>query len=250
MLPRTADTFARRAVARPGDRNADRNGNFTGRLLSPRRHLFAACLVLVAALAALAQTGYRRPPQAVLDVLNAPAAPTASLSPTRDYMLLMTSVRYPPISELAQPMLRLAGVRINPNTSGPHRAPNFIALSVKKISDSDGAETKVALPDGAQLGSPAWSADGKHFAFTNTTPAGIELWVGEAATAKVRRLKGVTVNAAYGEPLQWMPDNKTLAVQLVPARRAAAPPRPACRRGLTSRRALAALPERSRSRTS
>jgi dipeptidyl aminopeptidase/acylaminoacyl peptidase len=186
--------------------------------------LYAACLVLVAALAALAQTGYRKPPQAVLDVLNAPAPPVASLSPTRDYMLLLTGVRYPPISELAQPMLRLAGVRINPNTSGPHRAPNFVALSVKKISD--GAETKVTLPAGAQLGFPAWSADGEHFAFTNTTPTGIELWVGETATAKVRRLKGITVNAAYGEPVQWMPDNKTLVVQLVPARRAAAPVAP------------------------
>jgi dipeptidyl aminopeptidase/acylaminoacyl peptidase len=180
--------------------------------------------VLVAALAALAQTGYKKPPQAVLDVLNAPAPPVASLSPTRDYMLLLTGVRYPPISELAQPMLRLAGERINPNTSGPHRAPNFIALSVKKISD--GVETKVTLPTGAQLGSPAWSADGAHFAFTNTTPTGIELWVGETATAKVRRLKGITVNAVYGEPVQWMPDNKTLVVQLVPARRAAAPVAP------------------------
>ncbi len=163
--------------------------------------------------------GYRQPPQAVLDVLNAPVAPAASISPARDRMLLATGVRYPPIADLAQPMLRLAGLRLNPNTNGPHRAAYFVALSLKRLAD--GAETKLELPAGAHVGFPVWSGDGQHFAFTNTLPNGIELWTGDAATGKVAKLKGVTVNAAYGEPLQWMPDNRTLLVQLVPAKRAA-----------------------------
>lgn len=191
---------------------------------SSARRLSAFALVLLAACAALAQTTYKKPPQPVLDVLNAPVPPVASISPTRDYMLLLTGVRYPPISELAQPMLRLAGLRINPNTAGPHRDLNFVVLSVKRISD--GAETKVALPAGAHVGVPAWSADGKQFAFTNTTPGGIELWVGETATAKARKLKGVVLNAVYGEPVRWMPDSKTLIAQLVPSKRAAAPVAP------------------------
>src|SRR5215207_726354 len=221
MSPRTAGTPARRPRTSPRER---------GRNLGPRadslsrRFAPALCLLLLAAFAALAQTTYKKPPQAVLDVLNAPVPPAASISPARDYMLLLTGVRYPPISELAQPMLRLAGLRINPNISGPHRAPTFVAVSVKRISD--GAETKVALPAGAQAGVPAWSADGRHFAFTNTAPAGLELWVGETATAKARKIKNVAVNAVYGEPLQWMPDGKTLLVQLVPAKRAAAPVAP------------------------
>src|ERR1044071_7707308 len=93
---------------------------------------------------AFGQTTYKKPPKEVLDVLNAPVTPSASISPTREHLLLATGVRYPPISELAQPMLRLAGLRINPNTTGPHRAPYFVALSLKKVSD--GAETKIQLP--------------------------------------------------------------------------------------------------------
>src|ERR1044072_2727377 len=76
------------------------------------RALAALCLLLAAASALSAQT-YQKPPQAVLDVLNAPVPPVGALSPTREYMLLAQGVRYPPISELAQPMLRLAGMRIN-----------------------------------------------------------------------------------------------------------------------------------------
>ncbi|HEX8116258.1 MAG TPA: prolyl oligopeptidase family serine peptidase, partial [Pyrinomonadaceae bacterium] len=176
--------------------------------------------MLAAAGAALAQT-YQKPPQAVLDVLNAPVPPTGALSPTREYMLLAQGVRYPPVSELAQPMLRLAGLRINPNTTGRHRAPYFVALSLKKVAD--GSERKVELPAGAQAGLPVWSADGRRFAFTNTTPTGIELWVGDPSTARASKLKNVVVSGVYGTPVQWMPDNTTLLVQTVPAKRGAPP---------------------------
>ncbi|MDT5270160.1 MAG: hypothetical protein QOH49_2346 [Acidobacteriota bacterium] len=184
------------------------------------RALIALCILLAAAGTLSAQT-YQKPPQAVLDVLNAPVPPVGALSPTREYMLLAQGVRYPPISELAQPMLRLAGLRINPNTTGRHRAPFYVALSLKRVSD--GSERKVELPKGAQAGFPVWSAEGRRFAFTNTTPSGIELWAGDPATARVWKLKGIAVNAVYGTPVQWMPDNKTLLVQTVPAKRGVAP---------------------------
>ena len=182
--------------------------------------LAALCCVFAPAAALRAQT-YQKPPQAVLDVLNAPVPPVGILSPTREYMLLAQGVRYPPLSELAQPMLRLAGLRINPKTTGRHRAPYYVALTLKKVSD--GSERRVELPAGAQAGAPVWSADGRRFAFTNTTQGGIELWAGDAASARVRKLKGFAVSAVYGRPVGWMPDNRTLLVQTVPAGRGAPP---------------------------
>src|SRR5687768_10553961 len=106
----------------------------------------AAALILIAAFAtsATAQQGYKQPPQAVLDILRAAVTPTASVSPARDSILLSTGLRYPPIADLAQPMLRLAGLRINPNTYGPHRYQYAVALTLKRISD--GSEVKIALP--------------------------------------------------------------------------------------------------------
>jgi dipeptidyl aminopeptidase/acylaminoacyl peptidase len=182
--------------------------------------LAALCCVFASAAAPQAQT-YQKPPQAVLDVLNAPVPPVGALSPTREYMLLAQGVRYPPISELAQPMLRLAGLRINPNTTGRHRAPFYVGLTLKKVSD--GSERKVELPSGAQAGFPVWSPDGRHFAFTNTTPTGVELWAGDASTGRAWKLKGVVVSAVYGTPVQWMADNRTLLALTVPAKRGAPP---------------------------
>jgi dipeptidyl aminopeptidase/acylaminoacyl peptidase len=188
------------------------------------RFLLIALLVVFVCFSA-AEEKYQKPPKAVLDVLNAPPTPLVEISPTRDTMVLMEWQRYPSIAELAQPMLRLAGLRINPKTNGPHRRLTAITgLMLKKLPN--GKEVKLATPAGGRLGAPEFSYDGKQFAFINTTPAGIELWVGNTATASVRKLAGIRLNGAYGDAVRWMPDNKTLLVQTIPAGRGAPPAAP------------------------
>ena len=93
---------------------------------------------------ALAQQGYKKPPKEVLDILHAPVTPTAAISPTRDNILLATGLRYPPLADLSQPMLRLAGRRINPASNSPHRFQYSVALSLKRIAD--GSEIKIDVP--------------------------------------------------------------------------------------------------------
>src|SRR5262245_39540470 len=144
-----------------------------------KRLSLVALILVMAAVTAVAEEGYKKPPQAVLDVLNAPLPPQISVSPSRDYLLLADRSAYPPIADLAQPMLRLAGLRINPNTNGPHRGTYYTGLTLKKIAD--GTDIRIALPANAKISLPRWSPDGKSFAFTNTIANGIELWIGDAA---------------------------------------------------------------------
>jgi len=187
---------------------------------STARFLSLVLVLLLAGFAA-AQEGYKKPPKEVLDILSAPVTPTGSVSPARDVMLLATGLRYPPLADLAQPMLRLAGLRINPRTNGPHRFSYAVALTLKRISD--GTEMKLALPAGAKITLIQWSGDGKHLAFLNTTATAVELWVADATNGKLQQLKSVKVNNAYGDAFQWMPDNHTLLVQDLPATRPPAP---------------------------
>jgi hypothetical protein len=184
-----------------------------------KTQVIRSLLFLVLPIACLAQGAYKQPSKEIMDVLNAPAIPTVSVSPIRDRLALLEPLRYPPISELAQPMLRLAGSRINPNTNGQHRQPYFVSLKLRNVSD--GKETAVALPAGAQIFSPAWSPDGKYIAAGNITPAGIELWIIDTATGKASKIKNVLVNTAYGG-FGWE-DSRTLSVTMVPSRRGPAP---------------------------
>ncbi|MCA1577439.1 MAG: prolyl oligopeptidase family serine peptidase [Acidobacteria bacterium] len=190
-----------------------------------RSSLVSLVLLLMLGVASVnAQQGYKKPPKQVLDILNAPITPGASISPARDNMLLTKALRYPPLADLAQPMLRLAGRRINPASNSPHRFQYSVGLIRKRIAD--GSEVQIQVPPGAKITSIEWSDDGKHFAFLNTTPNRVDLWVGDAATGKIHNVKNVQINSVLGNPVTWMPDNRTLLVQLVPPSRGAAPALP------------------------
>jgi dipeptidyl aminopeptidase/acylaminoacyl peptidase len=180
--------------------------------------VLAAVIVCIGS-AAFGQGSYKQPPKAVQDVLDAPAIPFTSVSPGRDKIALFDQLRYPPISEFAQPMLRLAGSRINPRTNGQHRQQYAVGLKLKSIAD--GKEMAVSLPAGAQIFSPAWSPDGKYIAIGNITPTGIELWIIDATTAKAAKVKNILLNTAYGG-FGWE-DSRTVSATLVPAKRGAAP---------------------------
>lgn len=175
---------------------------------------------------------YHQPSPQVQQVLNAPPTPQASVSPQHDYAIFVQGVRYPPIVEVAQPMLRLAGIRIDTLTNGMHAAPYYVSYAMKRLSD--GADIAVAAPKDARLGAPVWSPDGKQFAFTNTTARGIELWIGASSTGQTRRIAGVTVNGVRvgaGTSVEWLGDNHTLIANLVPAARGTVPAEAAIPKG-------------------
>src|SRR5262249_12786294 len=153
-------------------------------------------LLFFTVVAGSAAETWQKPPKAVLDALNAPTTPTLSISPSRTHALQALPIRYPSIAELSQPMLRLAGQRINPRTNGLHNTTFNSALTPRKLPE--GTEIRIAVHPGAKLSGGRWSPDGAHFAFTNTTATGIELWVGDTATGKTRKIEGVRVNEVTG----------------------------------------------------
>jgi dipeptidyl aminopeptidase/acylaminoacyl peptidase len=189
------------------------------------RTVFATFLLAAATLPG-EDTFYRQPPKPVADALSAEPTPTVSVSPQRDYAIFIQPVLYPPIAEVSQPMLRLAGIRIDSNTNGMHLAPNYKSFSIRRLSD--GADVKISLPHDTKLGAPIWTPDGSRFAFTNTSAHGIELWIATTATGQAHRVEGVAINGvlpagAGARPVEWMGDNHTLLLHLIPAGRRPAP---------------------------
>ncbi|MEO8191502.1 MAG: prolyl oligopeptidase family serine peptidase [Acidobacteriota bacterium] len=182
-----------------------------------------------AASATAEPSGYNQPPKYILDVLHAPSPPSPRVNPTHDTILLVSWQQYPPMSRVATPYLRLAGVRIEPGNHSKHDTPGgygitACAQSFEIVHVANGKRTPVAFPTGACPGSPIWSADGRSFAFVNLAPSAVELWIGNAKTGHVHSVPGVRLNPMFGSDLQWMPDQASLLVKLVPDGMGAPPP--------------------------
>jgi dipeptidyl aminopeptidase/acylaminoacyl peptidase len=179
---------------------------------------------LLAAQPQPAAATYQLPPQVIVDILDAPPPPTTDLSPSKDTLALIERASMPPLSDLAQPLLRLAGRRINPRTNGPHRAQLSRAITLKSIAD--GSERKVTLPPNPALTWIGFSADGRRFAFTHQRDTGIELWVGDSATGQARAVTAAQLNASLGAPCHFVGEGQSLLCMFVSPSRGAAPAAP------------------------
>jgi len=164
--------------------------------------------------------GYDKPPQHVLDVLHAPAPPQPYVSPTYETILLVSWVQYPPMTQIAEPYLKLAGVRLEPRTRRKHDTPGGYgvapcAQTFTIVDVASSRETPVTLPAGGCADGISWTADGKQFAFRNTAKDAVELWIGDIK-GTTRRLGNVKLNPMLGASHQWLADQKSLLVKLVP----------------------------------
>jgi dipeptidyl aminopeptidase/acylaminoacyl peptidase len=194
-----------------------------------RQVAFATALIIATSAVRFGQTSeaprYQMPPREIVEAFDAPPLPQAILSPSKQVIALTWRRPYPTIAELSQPMLRLAGSRVNPRNNGPYRAAEIYAITVKKIAD--GSEMKVMLPPQANLSNVRFSPDGSHLSFLNRRDDRIELWVADTTTGKARLLSGTDrLNATTGDPCDWLRDNTALICELVPAGRGPAPPQP------------------------
>ena len=134
----------------------------------------------------------------------------------------------PSVADLAQPELRLAGLRFNPGTNGPSRGRYITSLMLQALPNGQ-AKPVSGLPSEAKIRFAAWSPDARHVSFINATDnptdAGLSLWIIDVASAQARRLPGIALNAIFGRPCEWSSDNASLICKTIPKDRGPAPKR-------------------------
>src|SRR5262249_28062559 len=123
-----------------------------------------------------APDSYRMPPEEIAKLADAPLTPALRLSPDQAWALLTDTPTLLPLSDLAQPELKLAGHRFNPQNDDQTRSPYAQHPVLLRISD--GSQRPIAgLPDQARLRYLAWSPDAKRIAMAAITENALELWV-------------------------------------------------------------------------
>ncbi|KAF1013965.1 MAG: hypothetical protein GAK31_02988 [Stenotrophomonas maltophilia] len=200
--------------------HARRNRRWTGLVLSMAL-LAVAPVAWSAAPVAAAQAqgvgGYELPSAALQAVVDQVRAPSLSLSPRRDLALMLQMPALPSIQVVAQPELKLAGLRINPRTFSESRFSFGEKLWLMNVAD--GKERQVTgLPQPLSLATSAWSPDQKWLAFNRVDAAtgANELWIIDVAAGSAWLLAG-NLNTVMSEGYQWLPDSRGLVVMTQPA---------------------------------
>jgi dipeptidyl aminopeptidase/acylaminoacyl peptidase len=160
-------------------------------------------------------TEWQSPPAEILEVLHSPQLPSVWISPTGDYMFLADPLLYPPLAELAAPMHKLAGIRVNPANNDHHgrhgdKSPRLVRIL-------DGTTTPLDLPAEAEVFDVDWIVDGQRFALTVGYVDRIELWIG-SVEGKMNRIEEIALNPLLGNPVTWLPDQKRLLIRRIPQR--------------------------------
>ena len=157
--------------------------------------LFSTCITIIRAGnpddSLKSDNRWKSPPEEVMKVLNAPKQPLGWTSPTGSYMLLLDPLLFPPLAELAAPMHKLAGIRVNPNNN--YFQNSYGAKNPRLVRISDGKVIPLELPLDLEVIDVLWTANGYRYVLTVKHSDHIGLWVGNTH-GTVRKLEGILLN--------------------------------------------------------
>jgi dipeptidyl aminopeptidase/acylaminoacyl peptidase len=187
------------------------------------RRSLVLLLAFLSILPAAGQDAYQMPAKELAALVDTPPTPSMSAGPG-DFALLAELPLFLTISDLAQPELKIAGLRFNPRNHEQTRFAYSRNLHVLQFSTGD-TRSFTGAPPALRVRNMTRAPNGKNFAFTNATEDAVELWAGDAAAAKLWRVGAVALNATTAaKPFHWL-GNDAFLVRLaaVPATAPAEP---------------------------
>jgi dipeptidyl aminopeptidase/acylaminoacyl peptidase len=172
-----------------------------------------ACLALTTA----AQDGdaYRRPPKVMEELLLAPPTPGVSIGQEGRWMLVTERSSYTTLDELAEPEVRVGGLRMNPANFSPSRSAGVVRMRLHSLRDRKDL-TIAGLPSPLRAVSIQWSPDESRFAFVNLSSKRADLYLVDIATATARKVNKAALNTLPGNAYAWV-GNDRLLYRTVPA---------------------------------
>ena len=172
--------------------------------------VFALCFLFIGFVSfSQDDVSYKLPPKEIAELLLVKPTPIITVDSYGEWMVFTQANSNPSVEELAQPELRIAGMRINPNNFALSRQ-NFINdLWLKNIKS--GKEFKVAgLPSPMSATSVLWSPNNKKLAFIQVGNNRVDLYVVDISAQKATKMNKQPLNVLIAGSYQWMDDNTLL----------------------------------------
>ena len=172
-------------------------------------------LIAVMHVKAQEQITYKEPPREIYDLIMAQPVPSASIDDAGKWMLLLERNTFPLVAELAEPELRIAGLRINPNNFAQSRMVTIAGMKLKDINTLQ--EHAIAgLPANMRATSLQWNPSQTKIAFANLLSSRVDLYVIDIATFTATKINQLPLNIVSGGTFAWITDNSLLYKATVP----------------------------------
>ncbi|MFP4557034.1 MAG: S9 family peptidase [Bacteroidales bacterium] len=152
---------------------------------------------------------YMEPANELLEIIDAPLTPSLSTNSTKTHVLFAYPQDMPDIKDLAQPELRLAGIRINPENFGASKPQFWSRITLRGIDDKEEYPI-TGLPENGNIRLFRWSPDGTKVAIVTYLPQTIELWVANVDEGEAKRWATNLNDALVSTPIDWAPDSKSI----------------------------------------
>ena len=154
---------------------------------------------------------YQKPPKEILELVDVTLPPRVLIDENKTFMIYLYRDSYKSINELSSPEIKLAGLRLNPNSNNKSRTNYYNNIMISKI-DKIGKDAKQVkgLPKLPKLSNIKWSPDQTKIAMTNLTEEGVELWYIDLESVSAKKLTGPKLNASLGDVITWYQDSKNI----------------------------------------
>jgi len=163
---------------------------------------------------------YQTPPKEILELVDIDRAPVVEMDSKKEQILFYYHKPFKSLSDLNQPELRLAGLRINPEANISSTLNYYHDIRYQKVMERE-IHPISGLPEQPHIAYISFSPDETKLAFTHTVHNGVELWVADLETLTAEKLTDAVLNANAGYPYTWFPDSRHLLVRMLPQNRTA-----------------------------
>jgi dipeptidyl aminopeptidase/acylaminoacyl peptidase len=155
--------------------------------------------------AVFAQTNYQLPPSEILALADIKRPPQNMVSKNNTYLLMLERPLYKSVEELAEPELKLGGLRINPVNFNVSRSTYFTSMVFQKLSDGKRIELR-NMPGTLKAQYIQFSPNETYCSFVQVEKDNLSLWIINLATGNATKLVADGLNATMGGPYSWSAD--------------------------------------------
>jgi dipeptidyl aminopeptidase/acylaminoacyl peptidase len=193
-------------------------------------YLFSLCLAAGSLIAAsnaavpVAESAlaYQTPVPELKALVDAPREPELFVAPDGHAVALVGLAGPPPISIVAEPQARLAGIRFNSQLRLRTRFDFGNALSILDVGTQE-SHVVEGLPAALRVVTVAWSPDSRHLAVSLVDGDAIRLWLVDGTTFKAHLATNAPLNAIIDNGFEWFGGSTRLVLRLRPDKEGAVP---------------------------